>query len=253
MTSPLVLARPVDRRQQIHDFARDLAYGAIENIWKPSFITAVYGNGREEWTLLPYPGIGDAPELSQLDKKWTSEESFLNPSFELLESYGYVIKTGGSAYQLTQKAFDLLEKPAAPPEIFISYRRNDVSSTFALLIEARLKLVGVETPFIDKGIQAGEDWRERLHNAIKAAKYLVVLVSQTAFDSEWVLQEITWAQEAGCTLISIWQPGMRLEDRPAKCPPILYQRQAIKVNGESARDYEAAVNELLNALGYRTY
>ncbi len=131
--------------------------------------------------------------------------------------------------------------------------RNEVSSTFALLIEARLKLVGVENPFIDKSIQAGEDWHARLHTTIQSAKYVVVLISKTTFDSDWVLQEIEWAQQAGCTIISIWHPGMKIDDKPPRCPQILYERQAIKVNGESARDYEAAVNELLNALGYRTY
>jgi len=258
MNNPIEQPFPDDSIQQVHDFARDLAYGAVNRDWDTKF----YYYNRTGWNNDPRFAHERNANAKLLKDKWGINVSDKAPTLPLLASYGYVTPTSTypgphdlmiTEYLLSPAAFALLSRPVVPPQIFISYRRNEVSSTFALLIEARLKLVGVENPFIDKSIQAGEDWHNRLHDSITTAKYVVVLISRNTFESDWVRQEIAWAQENGCTIISIWHQGMRIDDKPAGCPEILYQRQAIRVTGESARDYEAAVNELLNALGYRTY
>jgi hypothetical protein len=64
-----------------------------------------------------------------------------------------------------------------------------------------------------------------------------------------VLKEIQWAENAGCRIISIWH-GCSID---ATAPEVLRTHHAIQVTGESALEYETAVNQLLNALGYRTY
>ncbi|MBK8029216.1 MAG: toll/interleukin-1 receptor domain-containing protein [Chloroflexi bacterium] len=154
----------------------------------------------------------------------------------------------GFTFVLTEKALRLLEKPSAPPSVFISYKR-DQSSPLALLVEARLRLAGNPNPFVDKLIVAGEGWRERLKGTIEQSKYFVCLVGKDTLQSEWVQKEIEWAAEASCTLISIWH-GCEMDET---CPAALRERHAITVTGESAREYETAISELLNALGYATY
>ncbi|MBN8639865.1 MAG: toll/interleukin-1 receptor domain-containing protein [Anaerolineae bacterium] len=185
-----------------------------------------------------------------ITKKWNHRY----PPAALLQTFGYIelstiTKTAtGIGYLLTEKALRLLEKPSAPPSVFISYKR-DQSSPLALLVEARLRLAGNPNPFVDKLIVAGEGWRERLKGTIEQSKYFVCLVGKDTLQSEWVQKEIEWAAEASCTLISIWH-GCEMDET---CPAALRERHAITVTGESAREYETAISELLNALGYATY
>jgi hypothetical protein len=176
------------------------------------------------------------------------------PSIRLVAGLGYLRLDsrgdyGIERYVLTEKAFALLERPAVAPRVFISYRR-EASSALALLIEARLRLVGAEGVFLDKAIPAGEDWRKHLNEAVRNSRYVICLISPTSLESEWVRQEIAWAEGAGCTIISMWHNGARVN---SETPAALASRQAIFVGDETAKGYETAVNELLNSLGYRTY
>ncbi|NDJ76094.1 MAG: TIR domain-containing protein, partial [Chloroflexi bacterium] len=91
--------------------------------------------------------------------------------------------------------------------------------------------------------------RDRIKDTIKQSKFFVCLIGPKTLDSEMVRQEIQWAEESGCMIISIWH-GCEIGD---DCPEVLRERQAIQVTGESAREYETAVNTLLNSLGYSTY
>jgi hypothetical protein len=152
-------------------------------------------------------------------------------------------------YVLPPKALQLLEKPVQAPGVFISYSRKD-SSAFALLVEARLRIVGVPDVFIDKKITAGDEWAEHLEERIREARYFICLVGPNTLRSSVVGQEVEWAVQAGCRIISIWHGGAKITD---SAPEALRKRHAISVTEESAREYETAISELLNSMGYRTY
>jgi hypothetical protein len=249
----------VDR---IEALARDLAYGARLGDWAPVIYIDASLPSNEYWSS-DGPPICSANLATYLDTKWPYDEAtnqFPHPSYSFLEAWDYFTYKyqSGSAkgYLLTPKAFALLEKPSAPPAIFISYSRKD-GSVFALLIEARLRLVGVPNPFVDKNLVPGETWLAVLKERIQACKYFVCIVGVESLNSPHVQKEIAWAIEAGCTVISIWHDTSIDDVAPSIKQLPAYQelssRQIITVKGNTADDYESAVNKLLNAMGYPTY
>src|SRR6185436_647080 len=136
-----------------------------------------------------------------LGPKWKTDF----PSEYLLLSFGYFkdygIEAGYSVYLLTDRAFELLERPSRAPDVFISYRRSE-SSAFGLLIEARLRLAGNPNPFIDKNLVPGAEWNAQLRHQIQRSSYFIALIGKSTLQSPYVIQEIEWAIESNCTLVS---------------------------------------------------
>jgi hypothetical protein len=245
MNTFLQQPRPDDPLEKIHDYARDLAYMALQGV-----ISAEMRVGARGWKGDPrYESELDSPDLVAFRNKWWASDTFAGPDFGLLASYEYVTVPELDVYLLTAQALALLQKPAGKPMVFISYRRKD-SSAFALLVEARLRLVGVDSIFIDKNIQAGEIWHERLAEIIGQCQHFICLVGPNTLTSPVIADEIRAAVAAGCRIISVWHAGQSMDDQT---PADLRKRHAISVTGESAREYETAISELLNTLGYRTY
>lgn len=232
---------PTDVMARVHDFARDLAYGVTLGLWH----TQVH------WRKLLNPDISQHSKVfaENLRPKWGTDF----PSEYLLLSMGYFepmgAEPGYSIYLLTDRAFQLLEKPNTAPSVFISYRRSE-SSAFGLLMEARLRLAGNPNPFIDKNLVPGDEWNRQLKEQIDASRYFVLLVGPTTLDSDYVTQELAWAEASGSTIVSIWHNGARMDD---SAPSVLQKRHAITVTEENALGYETAVNQVLNTLGYATY
>ena len=240
MANPFELPAPDDTIERVHELARDLAYGAAHGLW----------HSRIQWQVLLNPEISHIAKVftENLTTKWYKKY----PSEFLLLSFGYFSalndESGRSTYLLTEKAFALLQKPTAPPDIFISYRRSE-SSAFGLLVEARLRLAVNPNPFVDKNLTAGEEWNRELEEKIRHSRYFVLLVGKTTLQSPYVLQELEWAVDAGCRIISIWH-GCKMD---STAPDVLQSRHALTVDAESAFGYEIAVNQLLNSMGYSTY
>ncbi len=255
MDNPLQLPRPDDAIQQIHDYARDLAYLFVQGDCKPQITVGK----RYSWGDNPHvEREADSQNRIDFRRKWgADDETFRGPSIDLLVSFGYLVEAQSSqennytltTYIFTPKAFQLLEKPSKMPAIFVSYSRKE-SSALALLIEARLRLVGADRIFIDKMITAGDDWREQLAESIRQCTYFICLVGPTTLSSQVVNHEIAQAVESGCRIISVWHNGQKMG---ADSPEALRRLHAITVTGESAREYETAISELLNSMGYRTY
>ena len=235
---------PEDPIKRVRAFAYDLAYGVAQGFWDVEF--PVRGRGRQTIWHINAEKVweGKNPGDVLLQEKWNHNP----PSPGLLIALDYLAHLGGDQYSLTAKSLSLLEAPPRPPNVFISYK-HDQSSAFALLIEARLKIAGNPNPFLDKNILAGEEWRGHLDSTIKQSQYFVCLIGPETLKSKMVLQEIAWAEEANCRIISIWHGCAIGNDSPE----VLKQRQVIQVAGESALEYETAVNQLLNSMGYSTY
>ena len=250
--NPLLDPRPDDPIEEVHAYARDLAYLVLQYEWR-------FG-----WGLPHYHQLHDGTIMGKNHQtfleKWgkgslEDEKTPIRPNYATLESLEY-IKTRLNSnnalnYLLTSKAFQLLDKPIQPPFIFISYRRME-SSAFALLIESRLRFVGIPNVFIDKNIDAGTQWEQEIEAQVRQCKTFIVLIGSETLKSPMVRKEIQWAEEQGARIIPIWHNGHSLEDEK-DCPPIVSSSNDIRVEGLAAKHYETAINELLNTLGYRTY
>lgn len=251
MENPHVLPAPADPLERAHAFARDLAYGVVSGLWDID-VNATAFVGGFQWYVT---NVTDQHEVFErlLDEKWQSNP----PRPQILVLMGYLQQNSQDSYWITTKALDLLATPATPPTVFISYRRSQ-STAFALLIEARLRLVGNPNPFIDKDIIPGDAWHSRLQNTVVASKYVICVVGKETLASPYVVREVLWAAEAGCRIITVLH-GCTFETctvtgaESIKVRHLLAGLHAVTVNEESAVGYEMAVNQVLNALGYATY
>ncbi|MBZ0283630.1 MAG: toll/interleukin-1 receptor domain-containing protein [Anaerolineae bacterium] len=246
MDNPLLQPAPEDRFDRIRTLARDLAYGAVNGLWSSRITVSFVSRQDPLWWINP---DGDPNSISDyLEKKWENKHC----SAEVLMSFGFMAlmekrDTSATVYLLTEKAFALLEKPTAPPSVFISYRRNQ-SSALGLLVVARLKAVGVPNPFIDMVIDPGAQWHALLEKTVRQSTYCIALIAPGTLDSTYVQQEIKWALDTpGMTVIPLWHGGFQAgNDYPAE----LSVRNAIRIKEESAEEYEMAMIKLLNRLGY---
>lgn len=274
--SPFDNPVPNEYMQKIEDYARDLAWGVTQEHWGVNLVNRAD-------LALPLPSqvefgneqldLSDAAQpVRDFFRKWLGPEALIErtaaaPKSEALIFWEYVrveyearppIRNaqGNEIYVpprskmlLTRAAFDLLKKPLDAPQVFISYRRA-TSSLLALAIEARLRLVGHHNVFVDKDIEAGDDWLDTLEQKIKACDYFVVLVDQQVFESPWMVREYELASTLGKTIIPITHPGVDITTFDDAFSSI----QIIECRGKtSAASYEDAINRLLNRLGYPTY
>ena len=260
MENPLELEAPTDVLNRTHAFVRDLAYCTIRNQIEPT----IRLDTDQKWLNFPFKqSIYERSSYhNRLVEKWTLDPSTKESDYlwALARSFGYIeLSPWTSNYPLsaikefilTPKAFALLEEPPIAPKVFISYKR-EYSSALALLIEAKLKLrdstIGI---FIDKLIKPGDDWAENIQMKIKDCRYFICLLAPDSYaESEWLRKELEWAYDAGCEIISVFHAAATLSDR---YPAWLGKKQIIKVDFETAKHYESALDEVLVGLGYSTY
>lgn len=245
--NPLNLQPPSEDTplERLIALAYDIAWGALKKEWTP-FFRVTHANDQGE--------IFDSGLRDKLRPKWGNYHNHY--SVPLLAALGYLRRADTDAegithFEVTPKAFALLEKSATPPSVFISYE-HDQSSTLALLIEARLKLRDNNINiFIDKLLVGGDDWEKRIEEAIRKSRYFICLINQdTLIKSPMVQQEIDWALDANCKFIAICYKGFSVDPT---YPDKLKGTQAIVVSSESAKGYESAISDLLNSMSYSTY
>lgn len=162
---------------KVRTLARDLAYGAISGDWQPTFNVVLNGNIILNTTD---KNRRDTPNGELFKAKWDGQNT--DTLVRWLEIFQYLHVTtsqntpGARYHTLTERAFALLTEPAQTPQIFVSYRRKE-STTFALLIEARLKLQGVHTAFVDKSIPAGQPWNSILEEKIRESTVFICIIA----------------------------------------------------------------------------
>lgn len=248
MENPLEQPVPADRIQRAHEYARDLAWLVTTDNCYETLITGTAATDTHK-ILTVFPGQWIDEDVNiRFKAKW---ENPLRPSVGILEAFDLVTEIADmqSHYRLTRTAYSLLREPPQAPSVFISYRRKH-STTFALLVEARLRLAGNQSVFVDKMLEIGGDWREELERRVAECQYLIVLIGETTFESEWVKREVQIAADNGAIIIPIWHPEAKRNDHT---PQIINDRQEIRVSKETAEGYETAISKLLNRMGYATY
>ncbi len=266
MDNPLAKPRsPNNFLQDVEDLARDLAYGASIGEWDASVAVGHYAvNSFGFWWA---EEMMERTELQEeFFQKWIGPrgESVAGPRYDTLEAFGFMTHTTGRLsadesdkllYALTRKAFDLLQKPAQSPSIFVSYRRKE-SSAFALLVEARLRIAGADAEriFIDKDIPGGALWEQHISQQASACDVFICLIGQSAFEAgSWVAREIEIVKAANpaARIIPVCHNGMRMADPAVSAALGAYN--GTHIQEETALEYEKAVSFILNALGYATY
>ncbi len=231
---------PVDR---IHRLARDLAWGALNNLWDARF--EIRG-GRVSSKRNIRGGM-----LADYLSRWGEQA----PTAHLLVAFGYMDEHHAQSPSgapitlgiLKLAAFGLLKQPTRQPQVVISYRREE-SSALALLTVARLQMAGVNNPFLDMNLNPGDMLHAEQESRIRNSDYLVCLIGPTTLDSAYVRAEVDWALDAdGVNVVPVWHNGFE----PAHdYPQALALRNAIRIHEESAEAYNTALVRLLNRLGY---
>jgi len=83
----------------------------------------------------------------------------------------------------------------AAPRIFISYKRHtELDHPLAERLLARLRGLGYEV-FLDQTMEVGQNWVHRIQQALLAADFLVVLLSEQSVQSSMVVEEVRMAVE----------------------------------------------------------
>jgi hypothetical protein len=243
---------PDDPIGRIRRFVRDLAYGAANRLWLTGFVV----NGVDgEYLISAHGNFEHTRNFDEyVQKVW---EGFSQP-YDIMVSMGYF-----NDGILTNKAFALLEEPI-PASIFISYRRRE-SSALALLIVARMKEHGL-SPFLDmhpsrdsegNALTYGEDWAMELREVIEAREYFILLVGPSTFaDQSYVPTELKLAlsSEKSKRIIPVWHNGFNPEEHlplylPSELKAEVEKNNAIKVEAENPKQYNASLDELLGVFG----
>jgi len=148
-------------------------------------------------------------------------------------------------------------------DIFISYRRHD-SAFFAAKLRDRLEQAFPGQVFLDvSGIDAGDDFAEKLKSAVAASKALVAVIGpgwlvsrdgarKLGEEGDFVTEEIAAAIESGITIVPVLVDGARM---PAidELPPRLRElsrRNAVSISHERFdSDSKHLVEALYKPLG----
>ena len=239
LAARLQLKVPKENVAQIHEFAKDLAVGYDEGVWGPDALVSTHPTLKDEW----YFNKGGETFDKFYDEKWGDNA----PNFYSLYTMSFLTHLTGDTYGLTERALRLVDEPATPPNVFISYKRSE-SSAFALLLEARIKYETTATPFMDKSIEPGDDWHPQLEEKVKSSETFICVMGPSTMDSPYVQNEIRWAQngEQNKLIIPVWHN--EYDGSHEKDP--LQGKQAVIVESENALDYDSALNQILNRLEY---
>ena len=254
MEDPRTIQPPKDHLDRIHAFARDLAYGVVQNDWHPEFHIVGANDFQEEWTV---EGSERYQRLFKAfrDRKWGPSSPHPRASF--LVVFGYLERVGTNRYRLTSKAIELLYKPVIPPTIFIAYGRKQ-SSAFALLLEARLQAQG-SSVFVDKIIEGGDEWERKIETTIRTQiSHFICLLAPGTLDSPNIRNEINWSYESDTVSlrIPIWHSGFEkpddetLREYGGRIKEFVDVPNALRVTEESAKAYDGEVSLLLNQLQF---
>ena len=93
-----------------------------------------------------------------------------------------------------------LDNGRRPEQVFISYDREDQSNLDS--IAAAVREAGL-TPWFDQKLKGGQRFPHEIRNAIKASKFLLVVLSKDSLQSEWVGHEVEEAQRSNKRIIPL--------------------------------------------------
>ncbi len=122
--------------------------------------------------------------------------------------------------------------------VFISYKHED--GDFAENLSNRVRKEGFKTWVDNDRLNAGEDWRAEIDQAIKNAFALIVIMTPEAKSSEYVTYEWSFAWGAGVKVIPVIFKQTPLHPR-------LEALQHLDFNNIANRPWDKLINVLKNA------
>lgn len=131
-------------------------------------------------------------------------------------------------------------------KVFISYARED--REIAKRLVRQLENAGLEV-WDDSSIMPGDNWAEKVSQALKESQAMVVLVSVAALDSEWVRREIEFAlgtKEYRGRLIPVFV-GRRDDIPEDKLPWILRRLHGVELTDQAE---EESLEQVVHALSH---
>jgi hypothetical protein len=149
-----------------------------------------------------------------------------------------------STSTLESKTIGQTEEIIAPlkpsPTLFISYSRQD--SEIVQRLSNDLKEHGINTWIDESSIRGGEDWEERILEAIEVSAAVLAILSPNAFKSDWVRNELVFAHENSKPIIPIIYQSCEL--------PKWYGFRFVRVHRVdfSQGNYRENVVKLINAI-----
>ncbi|MES9994271.1 MAG: toll/interleukin-1 receptor domain-containing protein [Candidatus Thiodiazotropha sp.] len=108
--------------------------------------------------------------------------------------------------KLVGRILDLLWHRRRERKVFISYRRTE-SQEVARQLQARLTNSGYEVFLDETTIPPGTDFQKALKNWMNDADFVLLLATPQLESSEWVVEEIEFANLASVGLLAVVWPG----------------------------------------------
>jgi len=108
---------------------------------------------------------------------------------------------------------------AALPNVFISY--SHVDEVRATELSKKLEAAGIRSFRFTRSVHLGKDVLYEIHEGLRQATHLVILITRAASKSQWVPYEVGYARALGIEVISyITESGL-------KAPPFLASNNSI--------------------------
>ncbi|GEM_PF-5014596 len=122
--------------------------------------------------------------------------------------------------------------------IFLSYRRTEPDSAFALRLANDLRVAGHRVWMDVAGIEGGEAWNQEIQRALDDCYAYIILLSPEALESRWVRNELLYA----------------LQNKPGRVYPVTLHEVKLPVELIAVQyvdfqpDYRAGLAKLLASL-----
>jgi hypothetical protein len=131
-------------------------------------------------------------------------------------------------------------------QVFISYACED--RELAKRLSQRLENAGFEVWLDESNILPGDNWAEKVSQALKQSEAMVVLISPAAMESKWVRHEIEYAlgaKEYSGRLVPVFV-GPRDKIPEDRLPWILRRLRGIELKGEAEEESLREIAEVLS-------
>ena len=96
-------------------------------------------------------------------------------------------------------------------DVFISYSRKDFDEVSALMEAIRKEIPGLSMWFDVNGIESGDDFEEKIIDAIDNSSFLLFALSDNSLDSEWTKKEVMYAKNTGKRIVPVLLKGAQLK------------------------------------------
>jgi hypothetical protein len=140
--------------------------------------------------------------------------------------------------QLLEVFLDILRRSTLPMDkstIFISYARPDAE--FALKLGRDLRSAGANIWLDQLEIVAGERWEDAIEEAINASETILVILSPTSVESDYVKDELSFAREEKKEIIPVLYQSCKVPFRMRRIQ-----------HCDFTTDYNSGLTQLLKAL-----